>query len=320
MNGKGIPRSLALVALAALLASVAASPAAASLRWSDWSAPDWLGATVNSTGDEFGPAVSKDGRALYFASTRTGGLGGQDIWVTHRESFDQPWGSPVNLGPLINTGVAESGPALSRDGHWLFFGASNRPGGTGGFDLWASYRLHTHEDFGDSGWQAPTPLTALNTPVAESLPSYFQDDETGAAFLFFESNRPGGLGDLDIYVAAQQPDGSFAGAVNVTALNSPQAERRPTLTHDGLEIVFSSSRAGTIGGLDLWTATRDSTTGEWSTPTNLASVNSPFSDSGPYFSSDRATLYFTSTRPGGLGGANAGDIWTTTRAKETGKP
>jgi Tol biopolymer transport system component len=320
MNPIGIRLSFALVALAALVGSVAAPPAAASPRWSDWSAPVWLGATVNSTGDEFGPAVSKDGRALYFASTRSGGEGGQDLWVSYRASTSGAWGPPQNLGPVINTGTTESGPALSRDGHWLFFGALSRPGGSGLFDLWASYRLHTHEDFGEFGWQTPTPLTALNTPFGENLPNYFQDEETNTAFLFFESNRPGGLGLLDIYVAVQQPDGSFGAATNVTALNSPQFERRPTISHDGLEIIFSSDRAGSNGLLDLWTATRESTAGEWSTPSNIAEVNSSFSDSGPYFSADRQTLYFTSTRSGGLGGTTSGDIWMSTRTKETGKP
>jgi Tol biopolymer transport system component len=217
----------------------------------------------------------------------------------------------------FNTGTNESGPALSRDGHWLFFTSFSRPGGSGLNDLWASYRQHTDEDFGAFGWQAPTPLTTLNTTSGEGLPSYFQDDETGTAFLFFESNRPGGLGPLDIYVAVQQPDGSFGAASNVTALNSALAGRRPTVSHDGLEIIFSSNRAGTQGDLDLYSATRSSITAQWSTPTNLATLNSAGSDSGSYLSGDRQTLYLTSTRPGGLGGS---DVWMSTRTKETGKP
>src|SRR5438309_9038460 len=84
----------------------------------------------------------------------------------------------------------------------------------------ASYRLHTHEDFGEFGWQAPSPLTTLNTPFGEAGPSYFQDD-AGTAFLYFNSNKPGGLGSADIYVAVQQPEGSFGAVAIVTSLNSP---------------------------------------------------------------------------------------------------
>lgn len=312
--------ALAFVGLAAFVAAVAAPSAVASPRWSDWSAPVWLGATVNSAGDEFGPAVSKDGLALYFASTRPGGLGAQDLWVSRRASTDASWGAPVHLGAVLNTAMIESGPALSRDGHWLFFMSFGRPGGSGGQDIWVSYRQHTDEDFGEFGWESPTPLSSINTAANEGLVSYLQDDETGMAFLFFESNRPGGLGMLDIYVAVQQPDGSFGAVSNVAALNSPLVERRPTISHDGLEIIFSSDRTGTLGGLDLWMATRPTIGSVWSTPIHLDGISSIASDSGTYLSADRQTLYFTSTRPGGLGGVAAGDIWTTSRTKQTGKP
>lgn len=312
--------TFAFVALALIVAALAAPAAVASPRWSDWSAPVWLGATVNSTGDDFGPAVSKDGLALYFASTRPGGLGAQDLWVSHRASMEAAWGAPVHLGGVLNTAMIESGPALSRDGHWLFFMSFGRPGGGGGQDIWVSYRRHTDEDFGDFGWQSPTPLASINTAANEGLVSYLQDDETGIAFLFFESNRPGGLGGLDLYVAVRQPDGSFGDVSNITTLNSPSAERRPTVSHDGLEIIFSSDRAGTSGGLDIWTATRLTISSTWSAPIHLGGISSTASDSGTYFSADRQTLYFTSTRPGGLGGAAAGDIWTTSRTKEKGKP
>jgi len=173
---------LGLVAmLIALLGVLTTLSAAASPRWSDWSEPVWLGATVNSSAEDAGPAISKDGLALYFNSTRPGGVGGEDIYVSYRASTNAPWGTPVNLGAPINTTENERVPAFSRDGHWMFF-ASNRTGGVGGNDLWASYRLQTHEDFGEFGWQAPSPLTTLNTPFGEAGPSYFEDEATSPAF------------------------------------------------------------------------------------------------------------------------------------------
>jgi hypothetical protein len=70
--------------------------------FSAWSDPVNLGPVVNSSSDDQGAFVSKDGLVLYFVSTRAGGFGGQDIYVTHRATVDDPWGSPQNMGPTIN--------------------------------------------------------------------------------------------------------------------------------------------------------------------------------------------------------------------------
>jgi hypothetical protein len=59
---------------------------------SEWSEPVNLGAPVNSAANEMNAALSPDERSLYFVSTRAGGLGGADIWVSRRASLDAPWG------------------------------------------------------------------------------------------------------------------------------------------------------------------------------------------------------------------------------------
>ena len=81
---------------------------------------------MNSTSLDRGPAISKDGLSLYFASSRPGGFGGEDIYVSQRETRDDEWGPSMNLGPIVNTADNEMVPAFSRDGHLMFF-ASNRP-------------------------------------------------------------------------------------------------------------------------------------------------------------------------------------------------
>ena len=128
-------------------AAVLAAPVEASLalqRFSGWSTPENLGSTVNSSAIDFTPEISRDGLSLYFASTRPGGLGATDLWVSQRASVDAPWGAPVNLGPTINSGGPDAAPYLSRDGHRLFF-ASARPGGFGSNDNWVSWRSDTHD-------------------------------------------------------------------------------------------------------------------------------------------------------------------------------
>src|SRR2546422_160022 len=248
------------------------APSARAQRFSDWSAPVNLGPVINSAFSDQGPAISKDGRSLYFTSNRPGGLGGFDMYVSQREDVDEPWSSPVNLGPTVNTAFDEGNPAFSRDGHFLFF-QSKRPGGFGGIDIWVSRRNHTHDDF---DWQLPVNLgPGVNSAADDNGPSYFQNDEgdfenddegdceneeEGAPQLYFGSSRPGGLGAADIYLSEQMADGSFGPAVLVTELSSPMNENRPSIRHDGLEIFFQSNRAGSTGtALDLWVGTREST-------------------------------------------------------------
>jgi hypothetical protein len=122
----------ALCMVVVVLALASYFPAAP--RFSDWSAPVNLGPVVNSAFRDAAAAVSKDGRSLYLTSNRPGGFGGVDIWVSQRDSEEQPWGPPVNLGAVINTAVNDSGPSLSRDEHWLFFQSSR----SGGFAVWTS--------------------------------------------------------------------------------------------------------------------------------------------------------------------------------------
>lgn len=150
-------------------------------NYSDWSVPVNLGPTVNSAFLERAPAISKDGLSLYFGSTRPFGFGGEDIYVSQRETRDDEWGPPINLGPIINTTSDETVPALSRDGHLLFF-TSGRLGGFGAIDIWVSRREHTHDDF---AWQPAENLGAgVNSTFTDAGPSYFDNDEVGVPQLY----------------------------------------------------------------------------------------------------------------------------------------
>ena len=279
-------------------------------KYSDWSEPINLGPNVNSTFLDRGPAISKDELSLYFASNRLDSIGGEDIYVSQRETRDDEWGPAMNLGPIINTTDNEMVPAFSRDGHLMFF-ASNRPGSLG-VDIWVSRREQTHDDF---AWQPAENLGAgVNAAGQDEGPSYFENDEVGVPQLYFSGgmNRPGGAG---IYVSEQAADGSFGPAVRVIVSGG---NVRPSIRHDGLEIFFHSLRPGSIGNnLDLYVATRETVFDAWSEPINLGSpLNSDLVDVQAYISSDRETLFFASSRPGALGSA---DIYMSTRTKLSGK-
>ena len=99
-----------------------------------------LGATVNSSKWDFSFFISPDGLTLHFASTnRPGGYGRSDLWVTTRATRSDPWSTPTNLGPSVNSSSWDYYPNISPDGLLLFFG-SGRPGGFGEGDIWMTRR------------------------------------------------------------------------------------------------------------------------------------------------------------------------------------
>src|SRR5215471_5711869 len=192
-------------------------------QFSPWSAPVNLNAitlsdgttcpaVVNSAFDDSHPAVSKDGLSLFFTSTRPGpdsrgqiGLGDYDLWVTQRDSLDDCWQAPINLGPVVNSASRDFAPNLTTDGHWLYF-HSNRPGGCGGLDLWVAHRHDKRDDF---GWETPMNLgCTINTPGFDQAgPNYFEDDTSGIHFLYFTRRPIGGSEDsFDIYVSTCDAD------------------------------------------------------------------------------------------------------------------
>ena len=95
-----------------------------------WGTPAKLAAPINSGARDDSPFITPDGLSMYFGSNRAGGLGGNDIYVSKRESVMDPWGDPVNLGPGINSSSNDWMGSLSPDGLSLFLD-SLRPGGVG---------------------------------------------------------------------------------------------------------------------------------------------------------------------------------------------
>lgn len=83
--------------------------------------------------------IRADGREAMFWSSRGGGLGGNDLWVSTRQSIHDPWSPPIDAGATLNSASDDVTPSLSTDGRTLIF-ASNRPGGRGGNDLYMSTR------------------------------------------------------------------------------------------------------------------------------------------------------------------------------------
>jgi Tol biopolymer transport system component len=311
-----IATTASLASLGLLLACESQShPAAPKLQamsfaGSEWSEPVNLGAPVNSAANEMNPALSPDELSLYFVSTRGGGQGAADIWVSRRASLDAPWGDPVNLGPNVNGPGIDAAPVVSLDGHLLFF-SSDRAGGHGQNDIYVARRTDNSDDL---SWGPAVNLGPdVNTAGFEAGEFYLQSGEAGPANLFF-SQGPDPVG-LDIYVAPVKADGETLGpAVPVVELNDPDpavTDAHPSVRIDGREIYFYSNRAGSLGASDLWRSTRGSVHEPWSTPENLGPpLNTAANEIQPTLSYSGRTLVFASTRAGGLGGS---DIWMSTR-------
>ena len=266
--------------------------------YSEWSPAVNLGPMINSTANDLSPALSSDGRSLYFASGRSGGAGAEDLWVSQRQQ-DGSWGAPVNLGAPLNTAAGEAAPFFSRDGHWMYF-ASSRVGSAGLWDAWASWRIDTHDDF---GWQEPINLAELNTAA-------FEGGATVHGSELYFSRGPTMPEPHDIWVA-QMRGATLTAPVLVPELSSEFDERRASLRFDGREIFMNSNRPGGLGLADIWFSTRQGLGQPWTAPVNAGpSINSSALDQAAMPSPDGLTLFFTSNRPGGVGGL---DLYYSTR-------
>lgn len=92
-----------------------------------WTPAKNIGPPINSSSWESQPSLSADRREIYFCSSRSGGSGASDIWVSYRKE-DGSWGKPENLGDKINTPLDEQSPFIHPDGQTLYFSSKGLPG------------------------------------------------------------------------------------------------------------------------------------------------------------------------------------------------
>lgn len=155
----------------------------------EWSKPEKLNANINSEFWEGSCSITADGRYLYFASERPGGLGGRDLYVS--EKVNGEWGPAKNLGPSINTEYNEDAPFIHPDGITLFFSSQGHKS-IGGYDIMYSIRK-------DNDWITPLSMgIPLNTTEDDRYYVINAKGDVG----YFSSNRggTGGKGQQDIYI------------------------------------------------------------------------------------------------------------------------
>ena len=152
-----------------------------------WGERQNLGEIVNTPQWDAQPSVSGDGNTIIFASSRPGGMGGKDLWLTKK--VNGKWTKAVNLGPTINTKFDEEAPFLHYDGVTLYFASNGHPG-YGQHDIFMAR-------FNEEGqWIKPENLgKGVNTSKDDV--GFYVDAMAQKAY--FASAREGGFGGLDIY-------------------------------------------------------------------------------------------------------------------------
>ena len=257
------------------------------------------------------PIQSPDGLSLYMASNRPGGHGLLDIWVARRESRNDAWGVPENLGEPVNSAADDFCPTPIRGGGLFFVSREALPGSCGMGDIYFT-RYHSSR-----GWSEPGNLGCApagpNSALDEQGPSFVRVGRK--AQLYFSRSSPTVLGE--IFSSERLARWSFGPAAPVAELNDPAAnDIQPNVRRDGREVVFSSNRTGTLGGQDVWVSTRHNIHQPWSRPVNLGTaVNSAAAETRPSLSWHADTLLF-GRAPGPEG---MSDIYVTTREKLRGE-
>jgi hypothetical protein len=210
-----------------------------------WGEPVNLGSIVNTSDQDGGPFISADGLSLYFTSTRPGGYGSWDVWVTMRATREDEWSTPMNLEPPVNTFEEDRNGSISVDGLTLFF-ASKRTGSLGSNDLWVTNRDTTNDP-----WSEPVSLgPTVNTSSDDVAPRISPDGR----LLFFMSDRAGGYGFYDVWVTRRATkDDDWGVPVNLgPPVNTLDFDAAANISANGSTLYFMSGRPGGFGGFDIW--------------------------------------------------------------------
>ncbi len=205
-----------------------------------WTEP-YLLDEVNSDYEEKNPALSDDGKLLYFSSNRPGGKGGFDILCSVHNG--KQWTKPFHIGGAINSKYDDVNPSLTALKDYFFF-SSNRPHGpeeSKDFNIYRASRILEKNQLDLSGppaFKDVTYLEELNTPYNEGKLVMTPRENLA----YFSSDRPGGEGGFDLY-QSHYYENRFTKPHNFgPPVNTIYDEISPTLTMEGFKIYVSSNR------------------------------------------------------------------------------
>jgi Tol biopolymer transport system component len=225
------------------------------------------------------PRLSADELTIYF--TTNGADAGAELSMAVRSSTSVPFGGETVLPQ--STASNDNDPMVSADRLSLWF-HSNRNGTA---DVFVAARASASGSFG-----AAVTIPGIDQPTTNENHAYFR---SAGSELWFISDRAGGAGAFDIYVAKRTGE-AFAAPVRVAELSSAAQDWQPQPSEDGLTVLFASDRDGGTGKMDLWIARRSSVTAPFGAPSALTELNSSSVDQAGWLSADGCRIWFSSGR------------------------
>jgi len=257
-----------------------------------------LGSNINTKYDEYWPSISADGEMLVFTRLVPKNENSPKVYGNRQEDIfysvlkDSNWQKAEAIGFPINTPDNEGAQFITSDGRKMYFTACNRPDGKGKCDIYISEKL-------EKGWSVPVNLgEPINSSYSEKQPSLSSDGSE----LYFASDRPGGKGNLDIWVSTLDEKGKWSKPVNLgDSINTPGDEQSPFIHPDNHTLYFSSNGWPGMGGNDLYISRRDDKM-DWSSPKNLGYPINTFADEvGLIVNAKGDRAYFASNRDSAKG-------------------
>lgn len=255
-----------------------------------------LGDSINSPYGDFSPVISADESTLIFTSRRPGSTGGgkaedgqyyEDIYIAYRKA-DSTWTTPVSISTNINTQGHDGAVGATADAQTLLLDKD-----VNGGDIYFS-------TLDGNNWTIPQPMGSdINSAGLETSACISPDGNT----LYYVSDREGGMGGRDIWKCVKLPNGKWSKSMNLGApVNTPYDEESPFIHPSGNVLFFSSKGHQSIGGYDIFFATKNDE-GKWDEPINIGyPVNTPDDDLYYVTSPDSKRGYYaSSSRPEGYG-------------------
>ncbi len=252
--------------------------------------PEPLSSKVNVFQLQYFPVLTADEKTLFFTA-RNGNArtDDEDIFISTKDNFGD-WTTPESISRNINTRFNEGTCSISADGRMMIFTACEGRQGYGSCDLYVTYKIGEE-------WSVPNNLGPnINSPQWDSQPSLSADGNT----LYFVSNRPGGIGNRDIYVSYRNEAGDWTMAQNLgEPLNTSSDEVSPFIHANGLTFFFASNGHPGFGGFDLFSSEID-VNNQWGVPKNVGyPINTSEDQVSLFIAASGTTAYYANEKKQG---------------------
>ena len=265
-----------------------------------------VNAGINSKYSDYGSAIV-DNKLIFTSARDTGGVGQRKhAWTG--EHFTNLYAAgvngelipsnPVRYDANVNSKFHEATPVFTKDGNTMYFTRNNYLDGKKGKDANKVTLLKIYKaTLVNNRWTNVTELPFNSNNFSTAHPALSPDEQT----LYFVSDRPGTIGQSDLYKVAINSNGTYGEPINLgVEINTEGRETFPFVTKDN-QLYFASDGHPGLGGLDVFTTkiNNDGSFGE--VENDGAEVNSPKDDFGYYRDSEINKGFFSSNRDGGLG-------------------